>query len=321
MPDLVPLLSWLFLRGKCRHCGSPVSSRYFFVELFTGALWGAIWYVYMVQSDQVGHAVVYALGASALVAIIAIDLELYIIPDSVNAFLLLIGLAFNVYLYGIGSPAATTWGLPSSVAGALTGIAILWGIAFLGRLLFGRDAMGHGDIKMARGTGAILFPAMAVASFGIAIVLGAVLGVIQVFLFRSKGHSEIVGGEGSCGSNSGNFEGSTEQQAEDEEELPPESIGSLLKCGLGYVLCIDCIGLIFPKLYQSWFGESPYLSESAEDTFEVERTMIPFGPYLALGAIAALVFQGPIQKGWDNYWNWAMGDRSKVEQARDIRGL
>ncbi|MCH8979128.1 MAG: prepilin peptidase, partial [Armatimonadetes bacterium] len=42
--DLVPLLSWVFLRGKCRHCGSKISSRYFIVELINASIWALIWH-------------------------------------------------------------------------------------------------------------------------------------------------------------------------------------------------------------------------------------------------------------------------------------
>src|SRR5579885_881495 len=175
--DLFPLFSWLVLRGRCRHCGAKVSSRYFFVELITGSIWAGIWYEYLVVGSDPAKAICFALAAATLVAIIFVDWELYIIPDQINAWLLVFGLAYNGWLIIQKSPEAWTWGMPSSVAGALVGIAILWGIAFFGRLIFRRDAMGHGDIKMARGIGAVLFPATAMVSFGIAVFLGAVLGV------------------------------------------------------------------------------------------------------------------------------------------------
>jgi len=288
--DLFPLFSWLFLRGRCRHCKAKVSSRYFFVELITGSIWAGIWYEYLIAGSDPARAFAFALAAAALVAIIFIDWELYIIPDQVNAWLLVIGLAYNGWLIYQKAPEAWTWGMPSAVAGALVGIAILWGIAFLGRLIFRKDAMGHGDIKMARGIGAVLFPATAVASFGIAVALGAVLGVAQVLL-RGRGGTE---------------DETANDANKEEEEMPPESISSLLKSGLGYVLCFDIIGLFIPSFYKVWYGEDPYepISEEADD-FEVERTMIPFGPYLALGAIVATVFQTRLMDWVQAYWRWA----------------
>jgi leader peptidase (prepilin peptidase) / N-methyltransferase len=282
VPDLFPLLSWLFSRGRCRYCGKPVTSRYFWVELLNGAIWAGIWYQFLLgPAPDPGKAIAYALAASALVAIIFIDIELYMIPDQVNAFILFVGLGYNLWLYAQNSAAASTWGIPSSVAGALVGVGVLWGIAFLGRIAFRKDAMGHGDIKMARGIGAVLFPALAGISFGLAVALGAVIGGLSVLpriLSKRKGGDAAV-----------------EDEIEEPDEAP-ESIGSLLKCGLGYILCFDVIGLFFPKFYISYFGEDPFApAEEPGEGFQVEMTMIPFGPYLALGAIIAAVFERELQ--------------------------
>lgn len=297
--DLFPLFSWLINRGKCRHCGKPVTSRYFWVEFLNGSIWAGLWWQYFIAASDPGRGIFYAIAASTLVAIIFIDWELYIIPDSINAFLLLVGIGFNVWLYVKGSPQATIGGWPSSLVGALTGVGVLWGIAFLGRVLFRKDAMGHGDIKMARGIGALLFPVTAVVSFGLAVVLGLVLGVTQILLLRGSPPGAVMrdGGDGGDGPD----------LADDEYE--PEPIPLLLQAGLGYVLCIDVIGLFIPKLYKAWFHEDVYLPFDEVQDFEVERTMIPFGPYLALGAIAATVFQAQILGGIGAYWQWATGGR------------
>lgn len=308
--DLFPLFSYLILRGKCRHCKAKVPIRYFMVELITGSIWAGIWHQYLVVGWDPARAFAYALAAAALVAVIFIDWELYIIPDQVNAALLVVGLLYNVWLIYKGSPQAYTWGLPSAITGALVGIAALWGVAFVGRIVFGKDAMGHGDIKMARGIGAVLFPASALISFGLAVVLGAVFGVAQILLRRPA-----------AGASEEDLElGTTDREhgdvviGEEEEELPPESIRSLLKSGLGYVLCFDIIGLFVPSFYQTWYGEDPYEPISEEpDGFEVERTMIPFGPYLALGAIVSTIFEGRLM-GWvDAYWHWAMRGAAFLE--------
>lgn len=286
--DLVPLLSWALSKGRCRYCGEKISARYFWVELFNGLIWAGIWYQYLVAGEDWPRAIAFALAASTLVAIIFIDWELYIIPDQINAFLWLIGILFNLYLFAVNSPSAVTWGMPTALAGWIVGVATLWGIAFLGRLLFGKDAMGHGDIKMARGIGAILGPVSALTSFGLAVALGAVLGIVQV-LMRKRDVAD---------------EGSSD---EEDQHYEPESIGSLIKCGFGYLLCIDIIGLLYPPLYQRWFGEVPFEPIEEEDDFVVENTMIPFGPYLALGAIVAVVFQAQLRGAIDAYIESATG--------------
>jgi len=227
------------------------------------------------------------------------------IPDQVNAFILFVGLGYNVWLYSQGAAAATLWGMPSSIAGALVGAGALWLIAFLGRIAFRKDAMGHGDIKMARGIGAVLLPATAGISFMLAVFLGAVIGGVLVMVRKAAKSSGVA-------------------VAVEEEEYVPESIASLLKCGLGYILCFDVIGLFFRKFYISYFGEDPYEPIPDLETFEEGETMIPFGPYLALGAILAAVFEkqllgavngylqsmqgGPAGPGWSSldptfFWN------------------
>lgn len=295
-PDLFPLFSWLFLRGKCRHCKAKVPARYFFVEVVTGLVFAGIWRQYLILDSDPGRAIAYACGAATLVAIIYIDWEFFIIPDAINAFLAIVGIAYNAYLYIAGRPEATTWGMPSALAGWIVGVGVLWGIAFLGRVVFRKDAMGHGDIKMARGIGAVLFPAVAVMSFGLAVVLGAVLGIAQILLRRAP---------------------VAEEAAEEDEEYVPESIGSLLKSGFGYMLGFDIIGLCLPKFYESWFGESPTIDFEELESWEADRTMIPFGPYLALGAIIAAVYAGPLLNGVNAYIEWATGGSRSMEQTRE----
>lgn len=294
VPDLVPLFSWLALRGRCRHCRNRIPARYFFVELITGGLWAAFWWQFLIAGWDPVRAVVLMLFSACLIAATYIDLRWFIIPDEINALMLGIGAAYNVVLYVQGSPQATTWGMPSALAGALLGVGVLWAVTFLGRLLFGKDAMGHGDIKMARGIGAILFPMAAAMSFAVAVTVGAVLGAVQILVRRRPEPEREPTGE-------------NEDQT---EEYEPESLGSILRCGLGYVLSIDVIGLALPKLYQKWFGEDPYAVESVEEQdVEVESTVIPFGPYLALGAIVVALFEGPLGRLASSYWQWASGDR------------
>lgn len=291
VPDLVPLLSWLFLRGKCRHCKVPVPPRYFIVELITGSLWGGIWFQYLTQGNDPIRAVGFMLGASILVAAIFIDLRWYIIPDQLNAWLFVIGVAMNGVQIALGLPGAWMWGMPASIAGALVGWGVLWGITLLGRLLFGKDAMGHGDIKLARGMGALLFPLGAGIAFALAIVLGAVIGTLQILLRKAP-----------------KVETPEDAEPENEEPCEPESISSIFKCGLGYLLLFDIIGLVIPKFYQSWFGEDPYATEDTEDDgWEPGFSTIPFGPYLAAGALVVMLAESTV-KGWvQGYMNWVFG--------------
>lgn len=318
--ELIPLLSWLLQKGRCSCGKNVVPPRYFFVELITGTLFAIIWYQQLYvgpgpeafeQANPV-KAVGYMLMAAALVAAIFTDLAHYIIPDQVNAAMLVIGVGMNVAYAVMGNPVAFSGGIPSSILGALTGIGVLWGIAFLGRILFRKDAMGHGDIKMARGIGAVLLPVGAMISFGLAVALGAVLGIIlvsvraqQIKRLEAKKQAEYEAAVAQA-----KAEGLPVPPApseEEEQDFPPESIGSLLWCGLGYVLCIDIIGLYIPSLYERWFGENPYSIEEIDDDAGVELTTIPFGPYLALGAIGVMLFEPRLLAMVNDYWSALQG--------------
>ncbi|MBX3111878.1 MAG: prepilin peptidase [Fimbriimonadaceae bacterium] len=302
--EMVPILSWLIQRGKCKQCGAPISSRYLVVEMLNGLFWAVLWHQHLVMGrynspSEVVWAVGYMLFASALLCAICTDLQYYIIPDEVNAAMLVVGLGMNVAFAALKDPVAWTGGWPSSVVGALVGTVVLWGIAFLGLLLFRKDAMGHGDIKMARGIGAVLLWQNAVASFAIAVVLGAVLGVVMILVRRQVEAKRAA-------ERAANGETTTEDE-DDDGPYEPESLGSLLFCGLGYVLCVDVVGLFFPRLYEWWFKENPRSTEEIVDQPEVEPTMIPFGPYLAAGALVAMVFAGTLQQAMEAYVKYVTG--------------
>lgn len=177
--------------------------------------------------------------------------------------------------------------LPSAVAGALLGVIVYWFIAFIGLALFRKDALGHGDILLARGIGAVLFPMTAGISFGLSVVVGTVFGILQI-AFRPKDSPE-------------------EELGEDDGEYEPETIGGLAKCGLGYLLCFDLIALFSPKFDKSWFGEEPQTSEEPEEEWVPGKTQIPFGPYLAMGALLAAIFQPQLVRLFEQYWKWATG--------------
>jgi len=140
--------------------------------------------------------------------------------------------------------------------------------------------MGHGDIKMMRGVGALLGPALLCANMGIAVVAGLVIGLAMLAI-ASRTQSE-------------------EPPSEDEEEIAPESIVSLLIHGAWYLFCLDIVGIFVPNIYK-WIGETPSEENLEDDDWKPSLTTIPFGPYLAIGAIVCMLFAGPINKAISDY--------------------
>ena len=158
--DLFPLLSYLVQGGKCRYCRAPIPVRYFLVELWNASVWAWLWHQWLIVGESPLRFVVYALAASVLIAIFFIDLQHYIIPDELNVALLVLGLLHAGLL--TGAPTDWDWAslgvlnLRNAALGALIGAGLFSAIAILGRIAFRRDAMGHGDIKLVRGMGALL---------------------------------------------------------------------------------------------------------------------------------------------------------------------
>jgi len=132
----LPIVSWLWLRGKCGYCGVPISSRYLGVELLTGALFLAVF----LKVEPVFYLPYWILISLLLVATF-IDFDFFIIPDEIT----LGGTAAGVILCGIFPALMGTeshWlGLLWSVVGAATGYFLLWGVVELGKLAFGKKKL------------------------------------------------------------------------------------------------------------------------------------------------------------------------------------
>jgi leader peptidase (prepilin peptidase)/N-methyltransferase len=160
--DNVPVLSWVFLRGRCHHCGTSISARYPIVELATGALYVAV----VASQDDAVRIVLGLLLVTALVPITLIDLELRLIPN------LITGPAALAAVVAIA--ALDTDFLPEAlIAGAAAG-----GFFLLAALMYPRG-MGMGDVKLAGMLGLYLGKAVAPAIF-IALIAGVAVGAAVI---------------------------------------------------------------------------------------------------------------------------------------------
>jgi leader peptidase (prepilin peptidase)/N-methyltransferase len=167
----IPLLSWLFLRGKCSECGACISIRYPLVEAMTGLLFGFAAWRWGFGLDVLAVWVL----LSCLIALTFIDLDTHLLPDNLTLPLAWIGLLMN--LDGRFVP------LDEAVLGAILGYLSLWAVYHLFRLLTGKEGMGFGDFKLLAALGAwmgwkMLLPIVLCASFtgalvGIALILFA----------------------------------------------------------------------------------------------------------------------------------------------------
>lgn len=160
--DNIPIVAWLLLGGKCRHCRQPISVMYPLVELLMALLWlGAAW-----RFGMTWAAVHAALFGSLLLGIAMTDARSYIIPDEFSLGGLLIGLLLAL---------AMGWdALQSALVGAVVGFGLLWLTGWAGKKAFKKEAMGGGDIKMMAMVGAFL----GWEDVLLTIFLGALLGTV-----------------------------------------------------------------------------------------------------------------------------------------------
>lgn len=167
----VPVLSWVFLKGKCSGCKKPISARYPLVELATAALtllvfvsFGPTW-----QS-------VFGIGFTwALIALTMIDFDTQLLPDDITLPLMWAGILANMYGAFVS--------LESAVIGAVLGYLMLWSVYWLFKLFTGKEGMGYGDFKLLAALGAWMGP----TALPLIILLSSVVGVIISVIRGQKG--------------------------------------------------------------------------------------------------------------------------------------
>ena len=138
----VPLLTWLFLRGRCRNCGAPISPRYFIVELFTGLMFLACWLAFSSRLHPYSTmplVLVYTLFVSGLIVATFIDFEHFIIPDEITLGGTVVGVVLSLLLPSLHGDARPSVSFAHGVLGAAFGAGVVYTILRLGKLLFGRQ--------------------------------------------------------------------------------------------------------------------------------------------------------------------------------------
>jgi leader peptidase (prepilin peptidase) / N-methyltransferase len=179
--DNIPLLSFIILRGKCRHCGANISWRYPMVELITALL--AVIAIYHFGFTVKGLEAV--LLSLLFVPIFFIDLEYWIIPDSLDLPWIPLGLAL-----GFASGGFVGW--KGALVGAIVGGGVFFLVMQLGKAAFKKDAMGFGDVKFAAMLGAFLGSFKLLLIMVMASFLGSIIGICLISFSRREGKSTYV---------------------------------------------------------------------------------------------------------------------------------
>jgi leader peptidase (prepilin peptidase)/N-methyltransferase len=131
----IPVLSWLVLRGRCGFCKTPISPRYLGVEILTALLFLAVWFI-----GDWNLPLIAALWTFCAITVAAtfIDLEHMIIPDVLTYGGAIVGIIFSIIAPALHETTLRVEALGFSLAGAIGGYLLLWGVVELGKLAFGR---------------------------------------------------------------------------------------------------------------------------------------------------------------------------------------
>ncbi len=172
--DNIPILSYAFLRGKCHHCGAPISLRYPIVEALTGVLSGYVAWRFGVSFVTLA-ALLYCW---ALIALTFIDADTQLLPDQITQPLIWLGLLAN--LGGLFTD------IQSSVMGAVAGYFSLWTVYWLFKLATGKEGMGYGDFKLLAAIGAWLGWQLLPVVILLSSLVGATVGVSLILFARHE---------------------------------------------------------------------------------------------------------------------------------------
>ena len=166
----IPIVSYLFLRGKCSSCTANISIRYPIVELVTGLLSVAV--IYYVGVNWSGLAALFFTWS--LIALTMIDFDTYLLPDDITLPLLWLGLIANSF--------GAFTDLSSAVWGAIAGYLALWSVYKLFKLVTGKEGMGYGDFKLLAALGAWMGWQMLPQIILLSSLVGAVIGISMIVM-------------------------------------------------------------------------------------------------------------------------------------------
>ncbi len=182
--DNIPILSYLFLGGKCRVCKSGISFRYPLVELLNAAFYVMVLWRFGLGWDTV----FYFIFCSAFIVITFIDVDFQIIPDRITLPGIPLGLLAGSFLLPDPFMRYELLGIKSSFIGAAAGFGLYALIATAGYRIFKKEAMGGGDIKMMAMVGGVLGWKGVILTTFLGSLTGSIIGILSLLVRgREKG--------------------------------------------------------------------------------------------------------------------------------------
>lgn len=167
--DLVPLFSWLFLRGKCRYCGTKISVQYPLVEFANGI--GYVW-IFVVNGFNF-ESILYCLCVSALLALSIIDLRTFEIPVAFNWFIFILGVVRAIYDF-------------ENIVTYLIGMVAVSGFLFICYLVTGGRGIGGGDIKLMAAAGLLLGWQNIIVALFAGCIIGSIIHITLMIVLKKE---------------------------------------------------------------------------------------------------------------------------------------
>jgi len=298
----IPLVTWVYLRGRCRNCGASISVRYFLVELLTGLVFLSCWLAFGRQS--IWLAAVFAVFLSGLIVATFIDYEHFIIPDEVTVGGVVLGFACSLLLPALHGTTSLSDSLKQSVLGIVVGAGLIYAILRAGKLFFGKEKLPLPDgSRVVFGETALYLP-------GKEVPYGEVLYRDSDVIVLHARTLELVD---RCYQDVRVRLTRTKLQI-GEEEFDPETVPHMEACGAEIVLPREAMGLGDVKFmaaigaFLGWQAVlfslvvSSLIGSLVGTTLVVMRkralsSRLPYGPYIALAA-TLWIFAGPQLLGW-----------------------
>ena len=194
--DNVPILGWLWLRGKCRSCALPISPMYPLIELATGLLFVGCYFSFGLTVETFK----WLFFVCIIIILTITDLRVRILPDAINGPGFLAGLIFAWFVPPADGTAALldirlfhgalpepALGVLDALLGAVFGSLLLWGAAALYKVVRGREGMGFGDVKMMAMVGTFLGLRGTFMTILLGTLLGSVLGLALIIALYAIG--------------------------------------------------------------------------------------------------------------------------------------
>jgi len=196
--DNIPVLSWLILVGRCRHCKTRISARYLMIELLTGLLFLACYWHFGLNLSTLKYCTL----AFLLLGLIFTDAETKLLPDKMTLPGLALGVTFSLFvpvndlasqfLPGVvnlpvsGDVSARLLSLVDSLLGAAVGASFIYGAGAIYLRWRGAEGMGFGDVKLMAMVGAFLGIKLTIFTIFTASLAGSFFGLTTVFIVWMK---------------------------------------------------------------------------------------------------------------------------------------